>query len=270
MARKKLNPLLTYSSNFELDGRFAPRDWKYELVVDYLKASPSYKLMSKILKKGYDPKEFTNDGQLVAQVVNDFGPIYRMQENEWWEKYGMNLYGVQRPELKVKDHGVLTEERKSIAVKFEHSESVVIEVPPTIGKTKALAQINQILISHNLSESNAAKLKPKYQFTNSKLSRRTLQLGLDALRQYQKNIKLWEIGNNLRLIPAQVFDPTTTDASNHSYNKLVLGIAASRLIKKAALIAENAARGNFPSDKPLKEAMLNKFTRPSGRPKKLR
>jgi hypothetical protein len=96
-------------------------------------------------------------------------------------------------------------------------------------------------------------------------------LGLQALRAYEKGMPLWQIGNRLKLILGQCFDESLLDkpkAYLYSDNKEVLSIAASRLIKTAALVAENAARGRFPSDKPFKEAMLDPFKRKAGRPKK--
>ena len=48
--------------------------------------------------------------------------------------------------------------------------------------------------------------------------------------------------------------------------KTLISVADCQTITKtAALIAENAARGRFPSDKPFKEAMLDPFKRKAGR-----
>ena len=51
--------------------------------------------------------------------------------------------------------------------------------------------------------------------------------------------------------------------------KSYLQIMASKLIHKAELIAENAARGRFPSDKSFPEAVLVSNQRKVGRPGKL-
>jgi hypothetical protein len=45
----------------------------------------------------------------------------------------------------------------------------------------------------------------------------------------------------------------------------MLSIAANRLVKKAILLAENAARGRFPSDKPFQEAQLDYSKRKADR-----
>jgi hypothetical protein len=52
----------------------------------------------------------------------------------------------------------------------------------------------------------------------------------------------------------------------YSWQKEVLSIAARRLIRTAVLIAENAARGRFPSDKSFKQAMMGDYKRKPGRP----
>jgi hypothetical protein len=68
------------------------------------------------------------------------------------------------------------------------------------------------------------------------------------------------------LNPNQCFNPKYEALEKYSYNKELLSIAASRLIKTATLVAENAARGRFPSNKPFIEAKLSKNARKAGRP----
>jgi len=51
-----------------------------------------------------------------------------------------------------------------------------------------------------------------------------------------------------------------------SYRKNVLSIAARRAIRQAVLVAENAARGRFPTDKWFPEAILSPYSRKAGRP----
>ena len=56
---------------------------------------------------------------------------------------------------------------------------------------------------------------------------------------------------------------------NLSERKTRLGVLASKLIAKATLIAENAARGLYPTDTPCKYAIkFESATRKVGRPRK--
>ena len=80
---------------------------------------------------------------------------------------------------------------------------------------------------------------------------------------------LWQIGNELNLVPSKTFNQKLLDSKNaykYSENKEIMSIAASRLIKNAALVAENAARGRFPNNRPFKEAILTPYEREAGRP----
>ena len=85
---------------------------------------------------------------------------------------------------------------------------------------------------------------------------------------YKRGFPLWKIGNELRLIPAQSFIEKDADKIEIDLadRKEILSIAASRLIKTAVLVAENAARGVFPSDKSLSKAITTPYKRKAGRP----
>ena len=266
MARKRLNPLLVFGSSYEKSGLSAATSWKYELVVDYLKASSSYNAVAKLISKGIDTQELTKDGKAVAQVIKDFGPIYKIQEFEWWEKYGMNLYGVEKPSEELKVLGELNAKNKILTAKYHSDEYLVLEVPLSLSITEATKQFRKLATQHQFSNAKPKKITPKYQLLKTKLTQRTLQLGLEALRQYKKQVPLWAIGNSLKLNINQCFDPRYESKTEYSYNKELLSIAASRLIKTAALVAENAARGRFPSNKPFKEAVLTPYARNAGRP----
>lgn len=266
MARKRLNPLLIFGSSYETTGLSAATTWKYELVVDYLKASPSYSAVAKLISKGIDTQKLTKDGQAVAQVIKDFGPIYKIQELEWWINYGMRLYGIQKPTQEVRVLGELNAQNKTLTAKHHSDEYLVVEFPLSISITEATKQFRKLATQHRFSNSKPASITPKYELLKTKLTRRTLQLGLDALRQYKKGAPLWAIGNSLKLNASQCFNPKYEALEKYSYNKELLSIAASKLIKTAALVAENAARGRFPSNQPFKEAVLTPYARKPGRP----
>ena len=117
------------------------------------------------------------------------------------------------------------------------------------------------------------QLKAKYGLTSKRIRRPTLVLGVQVLQLYQsKNVlPLWWIGNCLQVSPAMCLTPEnvlTLDDAEIAYRKQVLGIATSRVVNSAMLIAENAARGRFPCTDPFPEAMTNVFERSVGRPSK--
>lgn len=261
MGRKKLNPLLMFGASYETYGVHVKDSWKYELVVDYLKASPSYGVISRAIKRGYGTSNLNADGRLIAQVVQDFGSIYKLQEIAWWEQVGMHLYGVRATPAQVQVEGVLSETNSKVLSKFKDHESLVITLPLGLTITETLKQVKSLSEKFTFAASSPSHQAPKYRLLPSKLTRRTLQLGLEALRIYQaKNpVPLWEIGHRLKLVPLGAQKPTADE-------KKLLSVAASRLIRTAALVAENAARGRFPCARQFKGAALPAGKRPIGRP----
>lgn len=270
LGRKKLNPLLVLGAKYEKEGVAVVADSRYDLVCDYLKASPSYEAVMRKLAKQKSPYPLPKDFKAVAQVVRDFGAIYKMNEMDWWEKVGKRIYGISAPLPNVKVVGALDSENKELTNKWNGVNSVVAELPLNLTLPQALKQLRKQLASYQFSAALPKQTAPLYQLSNSKLRIDTLQNGLTALRLYKKGLPLWGIGNQLRLIPAQSFledELAKIDANELADRKEILSIAASRLIKTAALVAENAARGRFPSDKVFSEAITAPYKRKAGRPR---
>ncbi len=279
--RRKLNPLLEHGAEFAAEGVSVGRDWRYDLICDYLKASASYEAVRMRLPAHKLPaltvSRYRNrvrpslpaDAAAVAKVVQDFGAIYKLQEPVWWQQIGMRLYGIAAPLPEVRCELVQSKKDVKPQTQWTGYAVVVAELPTTMTVSQALRQLRKKLEGMPFARSVPKAVAPKYQLYSSKLRRETLQNGLDALRLYERGMPLWRIGNQLRLIPAQSFDESEVNEENayaYSERKEVLSIAARRLIRTAALVAENAARGRFPCDKPFAEAQLDYYKRKAGRP----
>jgi hypothetical protein len=192
-----------------------------------------------------------------------------MNEMDWWEKIGKRIYGISAPLPNVKVVGALDSENKELTNKWNGVNSVVAELPLNLTLPQALKQLRKQLADYQFSAALPIQTAPLYQLSNSKLRIDTLQNGLTALRLYKKGFPLWKIGNHLRLIPAQSFIESEAGEileDELGDRKELLSIAASRLIRCASLVAENAARGRFPSDKNFSEAITTPYKRKAGRP----
>lgn len=269
LGRKPLPRLISLGANYEQTGISVKPDLRYDLICDYLKASPSYEAVMRKLAKQKSPYPLPKDFKDVAKVIKDFGAIYKMREADWWAKIGMRLYGISAPLPNVKIVGTLDSENKELANKWSGANSVVAELPLNLTLPQALKQLRKQLATYSFSAALPKQTTPLYQLSNSKLRIDTLLNGLTALRLYKKGFPLWRIGNQLRLIPAQSFIESEADqilADELGDRKELLSIAASRLIRCAALVAENAARGRFPSDKNFSEAITTPYRRKAGRP----
>ncbi len=265
-----------FGSDHIKSGIFASVDWRYELLVDYLKESPSYQLArrSKLAKHMVKPKGAPEDWAKVLEVYDDFGDLFRIEESKWWSSVGRHLFGVKAKEpvllnLGLTDkslaepsslEGALTEWRE-----MDSPESLVLAIPTSLTKKSAMAQFASLLKKQKFRGQSVSTVKPKYELSSSKLRKPTLVHGPWALHLYKKGIPLWKIGYQLKLSESSIQDiDSGTDVSNA---KAYLQILASKLIHKAELIAENAARGRFPSDKSFSEAILVSNQRKVGRPR---
>ncbi len=269
LGRKPLPRLMTLGADFDKSGLSVKPDPRYDLVCDYLKASPSYESVMRKMAKQKSPYPLPKDYKVVAQVVKDFGLIYKIREVDWWDKVGKQLYGISAPLPNVKVLDTLDNSNQSVIASWNGIDSVVAELPLNLTLAQAMKQLRKQLVDFNFSAALPKQAAPKYQLSNSKLRIDTLQNGLTALRMYKRGLPLWKIGNELRLIPAQSFveaELGTIIENELGDRKELLSIAASRLIRCASLVAENAARGRFPSDRNFSEAITTPYKRKAGRP----
>lgn len=269
LGRKPLPRLISLGADYEQAGLSVKPDLRYDLVCDYLKLSPSYEAVMCHLAKQKSAYPLPKDSKVVAKIVNDFGAIYKLREADWWEKIGMGLYGISTPLPSVKVNGVLDKQNKELKNEWRGVNTVIAELPLNLTLPQALKQLRKQLADYQFSAALPKQTAPLYQLSNSKLRIDTLQNGLTALRLYKKGLPLWKIGNHLRLIPAQSFIESEAGEileGELGDRKELLSIAASRLIRCASLIAENAARGIFPSDKNFSEAITTPYKRKAGRP----
>ena len=261
-------------ANYMASSHFTGVDWRYELLHDYLRESPSYQLACRFMSangKGR-PKNAPSDWAAVLKLYKDFGDVFRIREDVWWRTTGRDLY-----DIKIKDPCVLNlgiTEKSLDAPMDEHSKlewdlmnrprSLLIAVPTVLTKKEAISQFAAILKAQEFRTD--AEVVAKYQLSKSKLQRNTLAIGPIALRAYKRGLPLWKIGYQLKLSAQDV--SAINIGEDVSAAKSYLQIMASKLIHKAELIAENAARGRFPSDKSFPEAVLVSNQRKVGRPKK--
>jgi len=80
-------------SSWEASGLFATSDWRYDALVDYLKLSPSYRLVCEWARKGRKsiPANAPKDWARLVNTYDNFGDVFRTPESQWWDKHGKLL-----------------------------------------------------------------------------------------------------------------------------------------------------------------------------------
>jgi hypothetical protein len=262
-------------ANYMASSQIMGVDWRYELLHDYLRESPSYQLVCRFMSasgKG-QPKNAPSDWPVVLKLYRDFGDVFRIKEDVWWRTTGRDLYDIKIKDPSVLNLGItqrslvdlhIADQAKVEWALMNRPRSLLLAIPTTITKKEAMTQFAAILKAQEFRTDTEPVAK--YQLTKSKLQRNTLAIGPLALRAYKRGIPLWKIGYKFKLSFTAVseIDIGKDVASNKAY----LQIMASKLVRKAELIAENAARGRYPSDKSFPEAILISNQRKVGRPAK--
>ncbi len=277
--KKALKPLFADVYVDEVD---VLPDWRYHLVVPYMRLSSSHiAVRDKYRGLKVDKSGLPRDEELVFQVADGFDLLSVESDEDngdqtgWWERAGKYLYGYQSQIPSVTHLFADAEHVLKVRVGGHGYPSLALNVPFTLTMTEAIAQIKRLFKMYEqdpelhfgmaLPDSYIAhvKLEP------SRLRQDTLVKGVAALTMPRQGLPLWQIGNKLELSVGNLIDETTSglDLDELAGRKKVLSIMARRLIKTASLVAENAARGRFPSDKPFDEAMLSDYKRTAGRPK---
>jgi len=286
--RQKLPRFELQGSSWEESGLFAASDWRYEALVDYLKLSPSYKLVCEWARKGSKaiPKNAPKDWKLLVKTYENFGDVWRIPESRWWDIRGKALFGIKAAKTQTfaignSDEAALINSKTAVKSQkmwqdMGKPECLVLAIPTNQTKQMALKQISAIVRANTFVSSNPKLVKSKYELIRSKLREPTIKLGTIALKIYRNGSPLWMIGNQLYLSPAHHIEldedghPSTNEL-NLSEKKVRLQILASKLVAKAELIAENAARGFYPTDTPCRHAIkFESATRKVGRPSKAR
>lgn len=260
------------------NGVDAKEDYRYAAMYEFLKLSPSFFSVLRHIEGKQSTFPLPEDLEVVKPVVEDFRHIFRMDGFEWWRKHGQYLFGTPAPAQKVFIAGHVSGANKSLTVHRDQIDAIVARIAVNQTKKEALAaldrELDALIKAGRFDVASAESLQGKYGFTSRRIRRSTLAQCKEALSYYQskKVYPLWWIGNLLEVSPAMALTNENIqgfDSGEIAYRKQVLGITTSRIVRQGMLIAENAARGRFPSDDAFPEAMLNVYERSVGRPGKI-
>jgi hypothetical protein len=272
-----------FFADFNADNYEVSSDWRYRFIVPYIRHSCSYQAVrDKYRGKKITKENLPKDAKLVFQVADYFDLLsvasdsYSDDQLEWWNSVGKSAFGFAQPMPCVYVDLFQAGEVKTVHKGGRLIPMFLVEIPLNLTLTQAMQEVREHLQEHIDRSNGAIKFgmplpdayKADFKLERSKFRKLTLTNGIEALAMYKAGVPLWKIGNNLDLSPSYAIDEqdATLDQDEAAEKKRVLSIMARKLINTASLIAENAARGRFPSDKPFPEAVLTAYTRKAGRP----
>jgi hypothetical protein len=243
----------------------------YRMWFELLALSPSYELARRFRNnKGVlsreDKQRLPKDFEQVLKVYDDFGDVQTLFFKQWWLQRGLRLLGSKgdRPEtellFKASQQLPLTDEKLrrtrhyfSTAWKEAHMPDVlVLAIPMNIGRQKALKEAKRMIDAHSVEL--FAPPEPLYQLVDKDMHIKSLidSMAVLYMRAAKPAFKLWQVGveANISKSYSKMFDAKTTKRNSSNHEELRnLEMMTSRKYRQARFIAENAARGIFPSMK---------------------
>jgi hypothetical protein len=262
----------------------------HELMIFYLRLSPSYELAKEIKEKklskskskvlieklyANEDEQFSKiklekilrDFELVLKTYDKFGDV-SLPMSDWWRLHGGNTFGHHYEVLKVEsitrlqkgDEGDKKEITKNIQnylqKRNEHlglESTVIMAVPLNMTPSKILRQVKRFLRRPYVKKIPKEVIN-KFPWASRRINRTALadKQQLLYFRLRYPEMPLWKHGIKLRFSKtfAKLLEREKDEDKILEY-RANMTILVSRGLKAAKTIAENAARGSFPNPKPV-------------------
>jgi hypothetical protein len=256
-------------TEFGSGGIYATKLGFYLMWLEYLAVSPSYELARRYRSGQYDaltlgaiPADFDQ----VLAVYDDLGDVQRILFTDWWRDRGLQYFGFQSERPRVRRLATLTAERPDPAPLLRSLDKYVngkwldeaqqptllAAIPLGLTKAQLARQLNAIVAKYDPDLRQLKPAPPKYPLFGKRQRKETLFRYLMVLwvRSAMHDKELWRVG--VRAKVSQTYSreldaDAKPKAGEATYDRMMLSIMTSRAYQRAVLIAENAARGKFPT-----------------------
>jgi hypothetical protein len=239
----------------------------YLLWFEFLAISPSYELARRY-RAGECTSEdvFPTDFDLVLSVFDDLGDVQKRLFSLWWEDVGLTHFGYQGKPPTVTQVAYATHSEHTapnlsgkVAEYFEgewvyqgRQRTMLLAVPIGLPEGIINKQIKSQLAKVKPQQRELIKPKAKYPLVGKRHHKDALLrcLRLAWMRSVMYRKSLWRAGAEAEISDtySPVLDPKLIQVSaGDRYDREMLTILASRALLRARMIAENAARGRFPT-----------------------
>ena len=265
------------TTDFSRPGLFATKLGFYLLWFEYLAVSPSYELARKYRAgtlTAADKQRLPDDFEAVLAVYDDLGDVQRVAFLDWWRERGLRHFGFQSQRPRVGRLGTLrsgvdTRERHHKAIDHYMDEAWVAEAEQTtmlvalpigLSRTKIMRELGKLLSRYEKSERILTPAPAKYSLVGQRQRKATLfrYLMVLWLRSAMHDRELWRVGVRARVsdtYSSEIDVDAKPKAKEATYDRMMLSVMTSRAFHRSVLIAENAARGQFPTYAPCAHAV---------------
>ncbi len=271
MSTKTLPEKILRKQDLSRRGMTADDSPLYRLWFEILSLSPSYELARRFREhKGRlskdDRARLPADFEQVLRIYDDFGDVQCIYFRDWWLDRGIRLLGSRgdRPQteflLKASqgerpDKSQLERPARYFSTVWHEAQQpdvMLLAVPLNIGRQKALREVKRLIDHHAVPVYEPPP--PQYKLADKDMHNQSI---LDAVRVLyvraaKPDYKLWQVGVAAQISKtySKMFDVTKTKRTAMNSEEIrSLEMMTSRKLRQARHLAENAARGIFPSIK---------------------
>jgi hypothetical protein len=205
------------------------------------------------------------DDPRLREMYSDFGKVYEMTFEQWWDRRGIDLFSEKVDLPKVR---VLSPDNLQLSKLVDRH--LLLEIPINLTERTIISKVREHLRAHpnrqvvrqNTSERKLAKLvgirkdviESAFAVWRVYDQSRDGRL-VDKIGQAQGTKSLYQIGKELRLVKTCM--PAATDDKERAAKRVNgMKVAVSRMLSRANNLIANAAIGNFPSVQPLKAPIV--------------
>jgi len=189
-----------------------------------------------------------------AELYKDFGDVRDDDFHKWWTKdeRGPNLFAENYGAMKLTE----LEDKSQWQDSWSEDEVMILAVPLTSSKRYLQSRFAKLLKERHTSErgrptKQSIKSNAKYKLAIN-YTIHNLENTLNVYDEFMKykgqkpKVTLWQIGENLTLIPDAMTSPKLMPKENADRRNW-MGSSVKRYLSSAELIIENVVLGKFPA-----------------------
>ncbi len=258
-------------ADFSKPGWHARPTAAYHLMFEFLRLSPSYELARIANKRDLTAEERLNCPSDFADVLATYqllGNVQRILFETWWKKRGLKVFG--NPYSKPSVHNIAILENAQLTtnsdIEFElrhyleetrsdegFGPTMLIAIPLNRRKGEVLNEISRLL--EQQSTDAEPDKQPQLALMGQRIHKSSLFKGIRLMwfKAAKPNLEYWRLGILSKIskkysASLDAKGPRKTQNPSEIVERDLLTKLTYRALNKFEAIAENAARGRFPSE----------------------
>lgn len=205
------------------------------------------------------------DDPRLREMYRDFGKVYEMTFEQWWDKRGISLFSEQLALPSVRQLNA-----NDLQLSRGIDQHLLLEIPLNLTEKTIISQVRKLIRLHpdrEVQRTSTAKRKLAKMvgirqdvIESAYAVWRLYYLSrdgrtVDKVGQVTGTKSLYQIGKELRLVRTCMPQPTD-DKERAAKRVNGMKVAVSRMLARANNLIENAAIGTFPSIQTMKDPIV--------------